>query len=42
MEKMAVVFGTRPEAIQLCPVVLEFRKHYMKGLESVKNSCSIR
>lgn len=24
MKKIAVIFGTRPEAIKLCPVVLAF------------------
>jgi UDP-N-acetylglucosamine 2-epimerase (non-hydrolysing) len=27
MKNVLVVFGTRPEAIKLCPLVLEFRKH---------------
>lgn len=25
--KLLLVFGTRPEAIKMCPLVLEFRKH---------------
>jgi len=31
--KVLIVFGTRPEAIKMCPLVLEFRKH--KEIESV-------
>ncbi len=27
MKKVLVVFGTRPEAIKLCPLVIEMRKH---------------
>jgi len=27
MNKISVIFGTRPEAIKLCPVILELRKH---------------
>ena len=27
MKKILVIFGTRPEAIKLCPLVLEFKKH---------------
>ena len=27
MKKILVIFGTRPEAIKMCPVVLELRKH---------------
>lgn len=27
MKKILIVFGTRPEAIKLCPLVLELRKH---------------
>ena len=27
MKKILLVFGTRPEAIKMCPLVLEFRKH---------------
>src|SRR5689334_25064726 len=27
MRRLIFVFGTRPEAIKLCPVVLYFRKH---------------
>lgn len=27
MKKILIVFGTRPEAIKLCPLVLEFKKH---------------
>src|SRR3982751_521201 len=27
MRRLLFVFGTRPEAIKLCPVVLHFRKH---------------
>ncbi len=26
-KKVMVVFGTRPEAVKMCPVVLELRKH---------------
>ncbi|MGX8704539.1 MAG: UDP-N-acetylglucosamine 2-epimerase (non-hydrolyzing), partial [bacterium] len=26
-KKVMCVFGTRPEAIKMCPVVLELRKH---------------
>jgi hypothetical protein len=27
MKRISVIFGTRPEAIKLCPLVLELRKH---------------
>ena len=27
MKQLALIFGTRPEAIKLCPLVLELRKH---------------
>ena len=27
MKKVLVIFGTRPEAIKMCPVVLELQKH---------------
>lgn len=27
MKKVSIIFGTRPEAIKLCPLVLELRKH---------------
>jgi UDP-N-acetylglucosamine 2-epimerase (non-hydrolysing) len=27
MKKISLIFGTRPEAIKLCPLVLELRKH---------------
>jgi len=27
MKKISLIFGTRPEAIKLCPLVLEFKKH---------------
>ena len=27
MKRVLVIFGTRPEAIKMCPVVLELRKH---------------
>jgi len=27
MKKVSLIFGTRPEAIKLCPLVLELRKH---------------
>ena len=27
MKKVLLVFGTRPEAIKMCPLVLEFRKN---------------
>ena len=27
MKRILLVFGTRPEAIKMCPLVLEFRKH---------------
>ncbi|RLD65621.1 MAG: UDP-N-acetylglucosamine 2-epimerase (non-hydrolyzing) [Bacteroidetes bacterium] len=27
MKKMLIVFGTRPEAIKLCPLILEFKKY---------------
>ena len=27
MKKIMVVFGTRPEAIKMCPLVKELRKH---------------
>ncbi len=33
MIKVLVVFGTRPEAIKMCPLVLELKKH--KGIECV-------
>ncbi len=26
MKKIAVIFGTRPEAIKLCPVVLDLKE----------------
>jgi UDP-N-acetylglucosamine 2-epimerase (non-hydrolysing) len=26
MEKVSLIFGTRPEAIKLCPLVLELQK----------------
>ncbi|MCR5561713.1 MAG: hypothetical protein K6F58_07880 [Bacteroidales bacterium] len=27
MKKIMLVFGTRPEAIKMCPLVKEFQKH---------------
>lgn len=27
MKKVLLVFGTRPEAIKMCPLVKEFQKH---------------
>ncbi len=27
MKKILIIFGTRPEAIKLCPLVLAFKKH---------------
>lgn len=30
MKKVMLVFGTRPEAIKMCPLVLEFQKHPTK------------
>ena len=27
MKKILLVFGTRPEAIKMCPLVKEFQKH---------------
>jgi UDP-N-acetylglucosamine 2-epimerase (non-hydrolysing) len=27
MKKVSLVFGTRPEAIKLCPLVLELKRH---------------
>ena len=27
MKKVMLVFGTRPEAIKMCPLVKEFQKH---------------
>ena len=27
MKKIMLVFGTRPEAVKMCPLVKEFRKH---------------
>ena len=27
LENISLIFGTRPEAIKLCPLVLELRKH---------------
>ena len=27
MKKLSVIFGTRPEAIKLCPLVIELRTH---------------
>jgi len=27
MKKVSLIFGTRPEAIKLCPLVLELQKH---------------
>ncbi len=27
MKKLLLVFGTRPEAIKMAPLVLEFKKH---------------
>ena len=27
MKKIAIIFGTRPEAIKLCPLILELKKH---------------
>ena len=33
MKKVMCVFGTRPEAIKICPLVLEMKKR--KGLEVV-------
>lgn len=27
MKKAMLVFGTRPEAIKMCPLVKEFQKH---------------
>lgn len=27
MKKIMLVFGTRPEAIMMCPLVKEFQKH---------------
>ena len=34
MKKVMLIFGTRPEAIKMCPLVLEMRKHvawYISG-----------
>ena len=28
MKKVMLVFGTRPEAIKMCPLVKEFQKHF--------------
>ena len=33
MKKVMLVFGTRPEAIKMCPLVNELKKH--KGLQTV-------
>lgn len=33
MKKIMIVFGTRPEAIKMCPLVLEFRRR--KGIHTV-------
>ena len=33
MKKVAVVFGTRPEAIKMCPLVLELKKRH--GIQTV-------
>ena len=30
MKKVMLVFGTRPEAIKMCPLVKEFQKHFDK------------
>lgn len=27
MKRISLIFGTRPEAIKLCPLVLELKKH---------------
>ena len=27
MKKVMLVFGTRPEAIKMCPLVIELKKH---------------
>lgn len=34
MKKLLLVFGTRPEAIKMAPLVLEFKK-YPKDFETV-------
>ena len=33
MKKIMTVFGTRPEAIKMCPLILEMKKR--KGLEVI-------
>jgi len=33
VRKVSIIFGTRPEAIKLCPLVLEFRKHTAFAIE---------
>ena len=33
MKKVMAIFGTRPEAIKMCPVILELRKR--KSLQTV-------
>lgn len=34
MKKVMLVFGTRPEAIKMCPLVKEFQK-YPQGFETI-------
>ena len=34
MKKVMLVFGTRPEAIKMCPLVNELKKN-----DSIKNTC---
>ena len=36
MIKVMTVFGTRPEAIKMAPVVLELKKHNLASDERIK------
>ena len=32
MKKVMLVFGTRPEAIKMCPLVKEYQRYIKKGI----------
>ena len=40
MKKVMLVFGTRPEAIKMCPLVKEFQK-YPKDFERCSIKCCV-
>ena len=47
MKTVMLVFGTRPEAIKMCPLVKEFQKHpedfrYARCVQGVQARCSAR